>query len=206
MSPLIRTKTTHRQSLTLGVWRALKAASRTMRSLPRIATLIGFLAVAHATTLQQLSTDDMIRQSTAIVRVKVAATSTGLRGRDIYTYYQFQVLETMKSSGTVSTQVAVPGGVAGGLREMVPGAPSLTTGQEYVIFLWTSRSGLTQVIGLSQGLFSVMQDAAGNSVLVRPAAASLLLDRTGNVVDDKAVTMKLNDLRAEVQKVLSSVK
>ncbi|HLX46050.1 MAG TPA: hypothetical protein VKR43_21545 [Bryobacteraceae bacterium] len=177
-----------------------------MRSLSRIATLVGFLAAAHATTLQQLSTDDMIRQSTAIVRVKVAAASTGVRGRDIYTYYQFQVLETLKSLGSGPVQVAVPGGVAGGLREMVPGAPTLTAGQEYVIFLWTSKSGLTQVIGLSQGLFTVMQDAAGNPVLVRPAAPALMLDRTGNVVDDKAVTMKLSDLRAEVQKVLSSVK
>jgi hypothetical protein len=177
-----------------------------MRSLSRIATLVGFLAAAQATTLQQLSTDDMIRQSTAIVRVKVAAASTGVRGRDIYTYYQFQVLETLKASGSGPVQVAVPGGVAGGLREMVPGAPTLTAGQEYVIFLWTSKSGLTQVIGLSQGLFTVMQDAAGNPVLVRPAAPALMLDRTGNVVDDKAVTMKLSDLRAEVQKVLSSVK
>jgi hypothetical protein len=182
-----------------------------MRSLSTIGTLIGFLAVAQGTTLQQLSTDELISQATAIVRVKVAASSSARRGRDIYTYYQFQVLETLKSSGTAQAapgphEVAVPGGVADGLREMVPGAPNLTTGQEYVIFLWTSRSGLTQVIGLSQGLFTVMQDTSGNPVLVRPAAPGLMLDRAGNVVNDAGVTLKLGDLRAEVQKVLSGGK
>jgi hypothetical protein len=174
-----------------------------MRSRPTIAALAALVATAQATTLQQLSTDNMIQQSTAIVRAKVTATSSGLRGRDIYTYYQFQVLETLKAGGGPA-QVAVPGGVANGLREMVPGAPALNTGQEYVIFLWTSRSGLTQVIGLSQGLFSVLQDTSGNSVLVRPAASGLMLDHAGNVVNDTAVSMKLSDLRAEVQKVLGT--
>jgi hypothetical protein len=175
-----------------------------MRSLSAIAALTGFLAAAHATTLQQLSTDDMIRQSTAILRVKVTGSSSGLHGRDIYTSYQFQVLETLKSSGSAQTQVAVPGGVAGGLREMVPGAPALTTGQQYVIFLWTSKSGLTQVIGLSQGLFTALTDAAGNTVLARPAAPGLMLDASGNVVNDTAVSMTLDGLRAEVLKVLGA--
>jgi hypothetical protein len=173
-----------------------------MRILSTIAALILTVATAAATTLQRLSTDDMIRQSTAIVRVKVTVSSSALRGRDIYTHYQFQILETLKSGAGPFAEVAVPGGVAGGLREMVPGAPTLTVGQEYVIFLWTSRSGLTQVIGLSQGLFNVLQDAAGNAVLVRPAAPGLMLDRAGHVVDDAAVTMKLSDLRTEVQKIL----
>jgi hypothetical protein len=195
----------YRQSLTLGGTRAGQDVSSTMRTRSIFATVLSAILVTgvQATTLQQLSTDDMIRQSTAIVRAKVTAASSTLRGRNIYTTYQFQVLETLKAGGT-QTQVAVPGGVANGLREMAPGAPTLSAGQEYVIFLWTSKSGLTQVIGLSQGLFNVLQDTTGNAVLVRPAAAGLVLDHSGNVVNDTAVTMKLSDLRTEVQKVLGS--
>jgi len=179
---------------------------RTRSTIARITALnaaLVLIATAQATTLQQLSTDDMIRQSTAIVRAKVTGSSSTLRGRNIYTYYQFQVLEALKSGGAL-TQVAVPGGIANGLREMVPGAPGMTTGQEYVIFLWTSKSGLTQVIGLSQGLFNILQDTSGNAVLVRPAASGLVLDHDGNVVNDTAVSMKLSDLRVEVQKVLGT--
>lgn len=173
-----------------------------------IPALLAILLTANATTLQQLSTDDMIRQSTAIVRAKVTGSSAALRGRAIYTYYQFQVLETLKAGGTAAqvttAQVAVPGGIANGLREMVPGAPALNAGQEYVIFLWTSKSGLTQVIGLSQGLFNVLQDTSGNTVLVRPAAPGLMLDAAGNVVNDAGVSVKLSDLRTEIQTVLGT--
>jgi len=152
---------------------------------------------AFATTLEKLTLSDLIAQSTAIVRVNVTGASTGLRGRNIYTYYQLQVLETLK--GVPQTTVAVPGGVSGGLRQMVAGAPTLTAGNQYVLFLWTGKSGLTQVIGLSQGLFGVMTDGSGNSVLVRPAATGQMVDKTGNLVTDQAVTVSLSDLRAQIQ-------
>ena len=54
----------------------------------------------------------------------------------------------------------MPGGVVNGIRQSVTGAPELKPGQEYVLFLWTSRSGLTQVIGLSQGLFKVSEEGS----------------------------------------------
>jgi hypothetical protein len=179
-----------------------------MRNRSILASLAVLAAPAWATTLQKLSLDDMIGQSTSIVRAKVTGSSTSMLGRDIYTYYQFQVLETLKagpaqpsSAQSSSSSVAVPGGVARGLRQIAAGAPALSAGQEYVLFLWTSRSGLTQVIGLSQGLFTVMQNEAGDTVLVRPAASELMLDQAGKVVNDQGVTMKLTDLRTEIQKV-----
>jgi hypothetical protein len=170
--------------------------------LPALAILT--ILPAWGTTLQKLTLDDLITQSTAIVRVKVTGSSATLRGRDIYTNYEFQVLETLK--GAPQNSVAVPGGVAGGLRQMVAGAPSLSFGGQYVIFMWTSRSGLTQVIGLSQGLFSVMDDSSGNPVLVRPAATGQMVDKTGNLVGDKAVTVSLSDLRAEIKKATGAGK
>src|SRR5580693_4961934 len=114
-----------------------------MRPVLTVILLLGSLVSAWATTLRKLSIDDMIQQSTAIVRATVTGSSAALRGKDIYTYYQLQVTENMKAASPQSLAVAVPGGVAGGVRQIVPGAPVLATGQEYVIFLWTSKSGLT---------------------------------------------------------------
>jgi hypothetical protein len=68
-----------------------------------------------------------------------------------------------------------------------------------VIFLWTSKSGLTQVIGLSQGLFTEQASDSSNPTLTRPAAQAAMLDGSGNVVDDQPVTMKLSDMRARVK-------
>lgn len=163
------------------------------------------LAPVEATTLQLLSTDQMIAQSTAIVRVQVAGSAPVMRGRAIYTVYQFSVLETLKAApgGSSLNSVSVPGGALQGVRQMVAGAPALSAGEQYVIFLWTSPSGLTQIIGLSQGLFNVMQDSSGNQVLVRPPAAALVLSQNGSAAPASAITMTLSALRAEIQKVLN---
>jgi hypothetical protein len=179
-----------------------------MRPVLTVILLIGSLVSAWATTLRKLSIDDMIRQSTAIVRVTVTGSSAAFRGKDIYTNYQLQVIENMKSASASnmpqSLSVAVPGGVAGGVRQMVAGAPMLANGQGYVIFLWTSKSGLTQVIGLSQGLFAVTQNSAGAAAIVRPASISMMLNQSGQVVTDQPVSMTLTALRSEIQSVLGS--
>lgn len=181
-----------------------------MRSVSITLTLIGALMQVMpstlATTLQRLSMDEMIQKSTSIVHVKVLGSRSALRNQDIYTYYQLQVVEQWKSTGAQPLEVAVPGGTAGGIRQTVAGAPVLRTGGEYVIFLWTSRSGLTQIIGLSEGLFGVMQDSAPNTVLIRPASSSLMLDKSGQVVSDQAVTITLSDLRSEIQQALGTGK
>ena len=166
--------------------------------------LLAFCGLATATTLQLLSTDVMIRQSTAIVRVKVTGSAPVLRGRDIYTQYQFTVLETLKpaAGGATSAEVSIPGGSIHGIRQMVAGAPALTSGQEYVIFLWTSKSGLTQVIGLSQGLFAVAPNSSGQLTVWRAAATAPMLNSFGQVVSDSDIQMLLSDLQTRIQAVL----
>ena len=150
----------------------------------------------------------MIQKSTAIVRARVTGSHAGTRGTNIYTYFQLQVLENWK--GQKVAEVALPGGVVGGIRQSVAGAPELKPGQEYVLFLWTSRSGLTQVIGLSQGLFKLSEEGSeggrGVAVAQRPAASELMLDRSGLPVEDHAVSMQLQDLRARVLQTLAAAK
>jgi hypothetical protein len=169
------------------------------------------LGFARATTLQQLSLDDMIQQSSGIVRAQVTGSSAALRGQSIYTYYHLQILETAKAAAGQAPHeidVAVPGGTLNGLREMVPGAPALNTGSQYVVFLWTSRSGLTQIIGLSQGLFLAIpegssKDGPGKIRLARPAATDRMLDKNGKVVADHSLGLEWSDLQARIQKGLA---
>jgi hypothetical protein len=170
---------------------------------------VALLAVASATTLLKMSMNDLITQSTHIVRARItgsrtAQSGTAATGMDIYTYYQLQVSETLKHGAILPAEVAVPGGVYGNLRQIGVGSPVLVQGQEYVLFLWTSRSGMTQVIGLSQGMFNLKQDAAGETVLNRPAIADQMLDKSGKPVTDTAVTMKWTDLRGLIVKTLKT--
>jgi hypothetical protein len=182
-----------------------------MRSLLITLSLASALAPVRGTTLERLPLPEMSQKSTAIVRAKVVGSSGVLRGADVYTVYQIEIVENWKSSGKSSPiQVAVPGGVAGGLRQMVAGAPTLHAGEEYVMFLWTGRSGLTQLMGLSQGLFNVhdnvYNNGASDATAMRAAAGELMLDSSGHAVKDEAVSMKLSDLKAQVQRALSGGK
>jgi hypothetical protein len=164
------------------------------------------VAPLPATTLEQLTLDDMIQKSTSIVRARVTGSHTAYRQADIYTYFQLQVLDTWKSSSQATTEVAIPGGTVKGIRQSVAGTPELKSGQEYVLFLWTSRSGLTQVIGLSQGLFKLSEDGSGGVVAQRLPASELILDRSGSPVEDHPVSIQLKDLRTRVLQKLGAAK
>jgi hypothetical protein len=173
----------------------------------RVVAISVFLASvgipANAAILQQLTLDEMSQKSTSIVRARVAGSSEVVRGGDVFTIYRLETLETLKY-GRSASEVAVPGGVAGGIRQEVAGAPALTNGREYVLFLWTSRSCLTQLIGMSQGLFGVKRTKSGDQMASRAAAGEQILDAAGHVVRDEVVSMPLSELRAKVSKALAA--
>jgi len=154
-------------------------------------------------TLERLTLEDMIAKSSMIVRGKVAGSWGAFSGSVIYTHYTIQVSERLKGAGGSSVEIVVPGGTANNFRQSFSGAPTLASGSEYVFFLWTSRAGLTQVIGLTQGLFEVASDGTGDPTATRTASHELMLDpRTGRPVKDQTLVMHLSELRTEVASAL----
>jgi hypothetical protein len=165
----------------------------------------GTLLSVTGSTLQRLALNDLIVKSTMIVQGSIQpATSAAQRGALIYTHYQLAVSAVYKGAPTGQTiDIAVPGGALNGIEQPVAGAPSLTPGQNYLIFLWTSKSGLTQVIGLSQGLFTVSTNAQGQVVVSRAPANATMLDASGNPVPDSSFQMPLAQMVSTIQGVLA---
>ena len=175
-----------------------------MRKLLLWSLLAAWLAPAvHATTLLQLSLNDMIQQSTMIVQGTAKPSYSAFRGSIIYTHYQVQVSQVFKGSAGASIDVAVIGGAASGLRQSYAGAPTLIPGQQYVLFLWTSKTGLTQVIGLSQGLFTLVAGANGQPTAMRAAAAERMVNSAGTEVTDSDLKVSLSELKARIQSVIA---
>jgi len=172
------------------------------------ALILGLLGVAltplPGSTLRQLTLDDMILQSTMIVHGKVQQTSAAFHGSMILTHYRVQVTEILKGSAASVLDIAVPGGVSNGFQQTFAGAPALSSSQDYVLFLWTSKSGITQVIGLSQGLFAVVNNSSGQPMIVRAASAETMLNAAGQQVTDSDIQMLLTDLRTRIQTVLGT--
>jgi hypothetical protein len=164
---------------------------------------VACLAPMQGSTLQQLSLNDMILKSTAIVSGTIQPTYTAFRGAMVYSHYQVTVADIYKGAPKRTWDLAVPGGVANGMRQDFAGVPTLASGQKYFLFLWTSKSGLTQVIGLSQGLFNVTTDASGQTYVSRGATSETMVNASGQVVTDSSIQMTLSDMVARIQTVLA---
>jgi hypothetical protein len=171
-----------------------------MKRCPIVALWFAVLvAPLISATLERLSLDDMIAKSTVIVRGRVANAHTAFSGNVIYTHYSIQVLEGLKGPSQGLVDVVVPGGTANGLQQNFAGAPEFQLGGEYVFFLWTSKSGLTQVMGLTQGFFSVAKDSSSDPAATRAASHELMLaPGTGIPVKDETLVMRLSELRSRI--------
>jgi hypothetical protein len=123
---------------------------------------------------------------------------TSMTRSSIYTHYTVQIAEQWKGAPATQMDFVVPGGRFNGFQQNVAGAPVLDNAQEYVLFLWTSRSGLTHIIGMSQGLF-----VSSNGMVMRPAITEHMIDGNGADVADQGMQMTLAAMRARVQSVLN---
>src|ERR1700682_1707602 len=98
-----------------------------MRILCGPLVLAALLAPIHASTLQQLTLDEMIAKSTMIVRARVQQTTfAGFQGHMIWTHYTVQVSETLKGLASRQLDVVVPGGTTGGIQQSYSGAPTFS--------------------------------------------------------------------------------
>jgi hypothetical protein len=156
----------------------------------------------QSATLERLTFSDMALKSTLVVRGKVLSSYGAFSGGLIFTHYQVKVSETLKGHAAGVIDVAVPGGVANGIRQPVSGAPEFQPGDDYVFFLWTGKAGVTQIIGLTQGLFEVTGTGADPSLARRPSHELMLDARTHRPVKDEALAMRLSELRSAITTAL----
>jgi hypothetical protein len=161
-------------------------------------------APLQGATLERLSLEEMVEKSTSIVRGKVLSSASRAAGPVIYTHYRVQVAEKYKGTAQGTIDVTVPGGQLNGVRQEVAGAPQLNPGEDYVLFLWTGASGTTQIIGLTQGLFSLGATGEKDPTVVRNASTELMLDRsTGRAVRDERLALRLSELRSRISGTLA---
>jgi hypothetical protein len=175
------------------------------RHLWLVALLVIGIQPLRCATLEQLTMDDLIGKSTAIVRGTVVDSWAALTGSVIYTHYKVQVSESLKGPQQSSVEIVVAGGLLNNLRQSFSGSPTLNKGDQFVFFLWTSRAGLTQIMGLTQGLFAIAPDGSADPMATRAATRELMLDpKTAQPVKDAMLSMHMSDLRALIANTLSA--
>lgn len=177
---------------------------RTMKTLLSFGLFLAIAVPVQPATLLSLSLDDMIQRSMAIVQGTVLQSYTATNGSVMYTHYRINVSETWKGPVQNQIDVAVPGGYLNGIREAYSGAPSLMSGHQYVMYLWTSKTGLTVILGLSQGLFDLSSDGQGRILATRRASTERMLNTLGKEMTDSNFKMPVGDMRIRVLSALGS--
>jgi hypothetical protein len=163
-------------------------------------TLFAALAATlSGTTLEKLTFDDMVAKSTQIVRGRVTLATVQQHGPVYYSHYKVQVSEQYKGAAAKTIDVVLPGGTIGRSQQTFSGVPTFPANSDVVLFLWTSKAGLTHIIGLSQGIFQVSKDAAGQTVFSRGAIQEGLMDaRTGRPTTDGGMRFTAKEFSTRV--------
>ena len=176
---------------------SLRPASLPLALVLLLSAVLGVTS-STAATLEQLSNERLIDESTEIVRGTVVYCNQIYRQPVIWTVCEINVSERFKGPSAAKIQVAIPGGTASGLRQSFEGSPTLTRNGEYLFFLWQGKSGLKQIMGLSQGLLNVARDEMGSLILTRVKAEDRMVDATGNLVADPGVNIRLSEFKAKI--------
>lgn len=153
---------------------------------------------ANATTLQRLSVAEMTDQSTVIVRAKVHSCAAAFRGSLIYTNCTLSVIERWKGAPANTVTISIPGGTVGTQRQTFSGTPRLNPGDEQIFFLWTGRSGITQVMGLSQGVLTLEKSSSGQVFATRTPTSERMVDHAGRLVADEGVDVPLEEFKSNI--------
>jgi hypothetical protein len=174
------------------------------KSILRVAAVVCLTVLASfAATLEKLTTEEMSQKATLIVRGRVTGCSGDVRGAIIYTACTVAVTERWKGQAGTRVQVWIPGGTARGLVQTFTGTPKFTDGDEYVLFLWAGRSGLNQVIGLSQGVFDLKPTGISGTVKAkRSASTERMVNKAGEEIADQSIELRVSELKAQVQRAL----
>jgi hypothetical protein len=127
---------------------------------------LSFASRSHATTVERLALEDLVKKSNKIVVGKVTNARTywgGSNGKLILTTYTLEVEESIKGQPARTLELTTIGGKIGSMQLYVAGMVSFERGENAVVFI-ENAGPYSLVVGLSQGKFTVSNGEVSNNV------------------------------------------
>jgi hypothetical protein len=154
---------------------------------------------AGATTLVRMDLDALVRSAEFVVRARCLATEARWESGAIWTFAQFEVLESFKGAPPRNIRVRLPGGRAGNLRTRVDGVPEFVAGEEIVLFVERTSAGDLGVTSWAQGTFRVRRDAVGESHVTQDTSHFAVFDPSTRQFSSSGIrNMLLSELRQKL--------
>jgi hypothetical protein len=141
-----------------------------------LATWLMVATNARATTLVEMSLEQMTAAAGAVARVRCIENESRAEGGEIWTFTRFEVLEALKGALPREITVRLIGGRARGLVSVVDGVPRFRPGEEAFLFLEPVQWDQWSVTGWVQGKFRVERDAAGRELVTQDTSGVAVFD------------------------------
>jgi hypothetical protein len=156
---------------------------RGLASAGALALLLLTAAPALSTTVLRFSLDELVERADLVVH----GTCSDVQGREtpdgVVTDVTIRVSRALKGDAAETLRFTTYGGATETRGTFIAGSPQFEKGEELVVFLdRPTRVGYRLAIGMSQGKYTVHEDAAGRKVATRNLAGLRFVDpRTGEV-------------------------
>jgi len=123
-----------------------------------LAALALLVIAANATTLSRLRFEELVKQATAVARLRCLSVESRWQDGEIWTETRFETVEVNKGLLPGVVSVRMLGGSLGNLHSRVEGVPGFRPGEEAYVFLWGREGEPFRVLGWSQGTFRITRD------------------------------------------------
>ena len=142
------------------------------------AVIVGVIGVLGAASLSAMvivpaEFAEMVTASELVVHGRVVDIRAQIVGnrRTIETVVTLSVLDRIKGQPGATVYFRVPGGQIGRYRRFMVGAPEFASGDEVVLFLKGRPPAVPFPFGLSQGVYRVVRDTDGRSLVTPPVVS-----------------------------------
>lgn len=148
-------------------------------------------SLAIATSVQQLSDDQLVRLSSIIAEGRVTSVQSDWNAdhNQIFTTVSLRVSQTYKGSvpGNGLLVLRLRGGQVGDIALVISGQPTFTIDEDVIVFVTESGADAYPITGMYQGKFTVEIDPGTGSPMVqeRALARDAFVSNITRIVSDE---------------------
>lgn len=114
---------------------------------------------ARATSIRELSLEEMVAEADQIVHARVLAVWEGYdeRTRIPWTHYGLQIVEELKGDRVTTLVVSEPAGRLGSVIVDIAGVPRYAVNEEVLVFLKRTPGGFLRTLNLTEGKLRIIR-------------------------------------------------
>jgi hypothetical protein len=164
------------------------------------AAALAAISPARATTMVSMSMEQLTQASSEIVQARVVnqVSAWNATHTQIVTVTSLAVSQSLKGNAPPTIQVQQLGGTVDHVSQSIMGDISFRAESEYVLFLEPAGGSTYHVVGMSQGVYPVYQDAASHDERVILPASQAPVQSLVSGGGNPAGTVPLRDFHKYV--------